>query len=69
MHPRFRQIYAWVGYLTFFLASHGGMPLLAMASLGIGIACHWRFWRTALPLGFACFLLGLWWGKRATKTE
>ena len=45
----------WLAYFMFFLASHAGIPLLAMVSLGIGIACHWHFWKIALPWGFACF--------------
>jgi len=53
----------WLAYLVFFLASYAGLPPLALASFGVGIACHWRFWKMALPLGFVCFFLGFWWGS------
>lgn len=63
MNQKLRRIYPWLAYLLFFLASYAGLPLVAMISLGVGIAFHWRFWRIALPWGGACFLFGLWWGS------
>ena len=63
MSPKFRKFFPWVAYLVFFLASHAELPLLAMASLGVGTAFHWRFWRITIPVGIASFMLGFWWGN------
>ncbi len=54
----------WLAYLMVFLASYAGLEYLTIASLAVGIACHWRFWRVALPLGIVCFVVGFWWGSR-----
>lgn len=53
----------WLAYLVVFLASYAGLEYLTIGALGVGIACHWRFWRVALPWGFACLLFGLWLGS------
>jgi len=55
--------FGWLAYFVLFLASYAGLPLIALASFGVGIACHWRFWRAALPVGLVCFFIGFWWGS------
>ena len=54
----------WVAYAVAFLASHAGLEPLFVVALILGMACHWRFWRWALPLGLIAFCFGYWRGTR-----
>lgn len=54
---------AWVCYVAFIVLPHFGWNEASLAALVVGMALHWRFWRVALPLGLACFVVGFWWGS------
>ena len=53
-----RRIKARMGSLVAFIAAYAGMDTLFWATFVAGMACHWRFWRLALPVWFLCAVIG-----------
>ena len=52
----------WVLYLIGYCLMAGHYSGVGLAVFALGMLCHWRFWRWALPLGMIAFCLGYWRG-------
>jgi hypothetical protein len=60
---RWRRI-GWLLYLVGYCLMAGDYPGVGLAVFALGMLCHWRFWRWALPLGLIAFCFGYWRGTR-----
>ena len=54
----------WLLYLVGYCLMAGNHPEIGLLVFALGMLCHWRFWRWALPLGLIAFCFGYWRGTR-----